>query len=177
MAGLHQTVTLTPGRHRSPLHGACAMELASLLAGERFSDHPTRVCAVLAAFLRGYNDATSARRRQDLLGLAAAVIDSRTADPTIRAERGETLVAFAFDAWRHRGLRSFALQLDLPGLSGFADIEAAGAYVGRLARRDAALHARTKALVEELVRRGRSAPPAEPGDDAPTPPEPEILPV
>ena len=176
MAGLHQTVTLSPGRHRSPLHGACAMELASLLAGERFSDHPTRVCAVLAAFLRGYNDATSARRRQDLYGLASAVIDSRTDDPAVRAHRGETLVAHAFDAWRNRGLRNVALQLDLPGLSGFADIEAAGAYVGRLARRDAALHARTTALVEELVRRGQASPAVVPGD-APTPPEPEILPA
>ena len=176
MAGLHQTVTLSPGRHRSPLHGACAMELASLLAGERFSDHPTRVCAVLAAFLRGYNDATSARRRQDLYGVAAAVIDSRTGEPAVRAERAEALYAHAFEAWRTRGWRNVARQLDLPGPSGFADVEAAGAFVGLLARRDAALHERTKALVEDLVRRGHREPPVEPGD-APAPPEPEVLPA
>jgi hypothetical protein len=31
---------LSPGKHRSPRTGACFMELASLLAGERWSDHP-----------------------------------------------------------------------------------------------------------------------------------------
>ena len=173
MAGLHQTVTLAPGRHRSPSHGVCAMELASLLGGERFSDHPTRVCAVLAAFLRGYNDATSARRRKELYRLASVVVDSRTADPAVRAERAEALVVFAFEAWRTRGLRNVALQLELPGTSGFADVEAAGAYVGRLARRNAALHARTTALVEELAQRGRT--PDAP--DAPAPPPAELLPT
>ena len=151
MAGVHQTTTLSPGRHRSPSLGVCAMELASLLGGERFSDHPTRVCAVLAAFLRGYNDETSARRRQDLYGVAAAVVDSRTADPTVRAERALVLLTHAFDAWRNRGLRHLGVALDTPGLTGFADIEAAGACVGRLARRDRALHERTVALVEELA--------------------------
>ena len=53
-------------------------------------------------------------------------------------------------AWRNRGLR-FALPPDLPACTGYADLQAAGEYVGRLARRDRALHARTKALVEELV--------------------------
>jgi hypothetical protein len=31
---------LSPGKHPSPRTGACFMELASLLAGERWSDHP-----------------------------------------------------------------------------------------------------------------------------------------
>jgi hypothetical protein len=31
---------LSPGKHRNPRSGACFMELASLLAGERWSDHP-----------------------------------------------------------------------------------------------------------------------------------------
>jgi hypothetical protein len=32
--------TLSRGKHRSPRKGACFMEFASLLAGERWSDHP-----------------------------------------------------------------------------------------------------------------------------------------
>ena len=32
--------TLSPGKHRSPRKGACFMEFAALLAGERWSDHP-----------------------------------------------------------------------------------------------------------------------------------------
>jgi hypothetical protein len=31
---------LSPGKHRNPRTGACFMEFASLLAGERWSDHP-----------------------------------------------------------------------------------------------------------------------------------------
>jgi hypothetical protein len=42
------------------------MELASMLAGEPFSDQPKSVCPVVAAFLRGYNDAVDDETRQDL---------------------------------------------------------------------------------------------------------------
>ena len=31
---------LSRGKHRNPRKGACFMEFASLLAGERWSDHP-----------------------------------------------------------------------------------------------------------------------------------------
>ena len=131
------------------------MELASLLGGERFTDHPSRVCAVLAAFLRGYNDATSASRRQDLFALAAAVVDSRTDDPGLRDDRADALTAHAIDAWRRRPRLRFAMPPVLPAAVAYSDVEAAGAYVGRLARRDRALHARTLALVEELAHRAR----------------------
>ena len=40
---------LSPGKHRSPRTGACFMELASLLAGERWSDHPACTHPLLAA--------------------------------------------------------------------------------------------------------------------------------
>ena len=49
----HQTVTIRRGKHASPDRGACVVELASMLAGERFSDHPPTVCPVIAGFLRG----------------------------------------------------------------------------------------------------------------------------
>jgi hypothetical protein len=130
------------------------MELASLLGDERFGDHPSRVCAVLAAFVRGYNDATSSRRRRDLFDLAGAVVDSRTDDADVRRARAAALVEHTMRAWAGRGLR-FALPPRLPSPTGYADVEAAGAYVGRLARRDANLHERTKRLITELA-----APPA-----------------
>jgi len=38
----HQTIRLSRGKHSSPEEGACVMELASMLAGEPFSDHPCR---------------------------------------------------------------------------------------------------------------------------------------
>jgi hypothetical protein len=48
----HQTVKLSRGRHVSPASGMCVMELASVLAGERFSDHPQAVCPVIGALMR-----------------------------------------------------------------------------------------------------------------------------
>ena len=75
----HQTVRLRQGKHRSPQEGACVMELASMLAGERFSDRPRSVSPVIAAFLRTYNDRLDDARRQDLYPCAAAVVGTRAA--------------------------------------------------------------------------------------------------
>lgn len=162
----HQTVSLSAGRHRSPREGACAMELASLLGDERFSDHPQRVCPVLAAFLRGYNDTVGPRLRQELFGIASSVVDSRTADAAERDARAAALVGFSIDLWRRRG-RRFRLPPSLPAGPGYVDVQAAGAYAGRFARRDRSVHDRTLAFVEDLAGRERWS---APGDAPPTPP-------
>ena len=62
----YQTITLSKGKPASPEDGACAMELASMLAGEPFNDHPRSVCPVIGSFLRAYNDRIDDGRRQDL---------------------------------------------------------------------------------------------------------------
>lgn len=36
----YQTIKLSKGKHTDPEDGACVMELASMLAGEPFTDHP-----------------------------------------------------------------------------------------------------------------------------------------
>ena len=81
----YQTVTLARGKHASPRTGACVMELASMLAGEDFTDRPASVCPVIAAFLRAYNDAIDDRRRQDLYRYASAAVGTRALD---RGDRG-----------------------------------------------------------------------------------------
>jgi hypothetical protein len=73
----HQTVRLSPGRHRGPDEAVCVMELASMLAGERFSDHPRSVCPTIAALLRAYNDALDADSRQDLYRFASEAVGTR----------------------------------------------------------------------------------------------------
>jgi hypothetical protein len=65
---------LSPGKHRNPRTGACFMELASLLAGERWSDHPACTHPLLAAVARHVNDHTSDAGRQRLTGLIPSVI-------------------------------------------------------------------------------------------------------
>jgi hypothetical protein len=73
----YQTIALGVGRHSGPDDGACVMELASMLAGERFSDHPRSVCPVIGSFLRKYNDGLDDERRQDLYAVAAKVVGTR----------------------------------------------------------------------------------------------------
>jgi hypothetical protein len=65
---------LSRGKHRNPRRGACFMEFASLLAGERWSDHPACTHPLLAAVARHVNDCTSDAGRPRLVGLIPSVI-------------------------------------------------------------------------------------------------------
>jgi hypothetical protein len=65
---------LGPGKHRNPRTGACFMELASLLAGDPWSDHPACTHPLLAAVARQVNDHTSDAGRQRLAELIPSVI-------------------------------------------------------------------------------------------------------
>lgn len=75
--------TLSPGRHRNPRKGACFMEMASFLAGERWSDHPKCTQPLLAAMAREINDRVGDSARQDLVPLIPSVVGLRGDDPRI----------------------------------------------------------------------------------------------
>ena len=90
----YQTIKLGKGKHSSPDDGACVMELASMLAGESFTDHPSSVCPVIGSFLRAYNDSIDDERRQDLYTYASKVVGSRTSADVQRV-RAEYLSAWA----------------------------------------------------------------------------------
>jgi hypothetical protein len=72
---------LSRGKHRSPRKGACFMEMASYLAGERWSDHPRCTHSLLASVARLVNDFTSDRNRPRLVELIPSVIGLTTPDP------------------------------------------------------------------------------------------------
>ena len=74
---------LSPGRHRSPRHGACFMEFASYLAGERWSDHPACTHGTLAQLARMVNDRTSDAARARLTPLVPSVIGLTSDDPLL----------------------------------------------------------------------------------------------
>ncbi len=76
---------LSRGKHRNPRKGACFMELASFLAGERWSDHPACTHPLLAAVARLVNDNTSDAGRQQLAGLIPSVIGLTSDDPRVDA--------------------------------------------------------------------------------------------
>ncbi|SDR16958.1 hypothetical protein SAMN04489764_3839 [Thermostaphylospora chromogena] len=87
----HQTQTpvlvpvLSRGRHRNPKKGACFMELASYLAGERWSDHPACTHPLLAGLARLVNDYTSDEARNELAPLIPSVIGLVSDDPRVDA--------------------------------------------------------------------------------------------
>jgi hypothetical protein len=76
---------LSPGKHRSPHSGACFMEFASLLAGERWSDHPACTHPLLAEVAQHVNDYTSDAGRPRLVTLIPSVIGLTGDDPHIDA--------------------------------------------------------------------------------------------
>ena len=68
---------LSRGRHRTPRRGACFMEFASVLAGERWSDHPSCTHPLLAQLARHVNDHTTDAGRQELTLLIPSVVGRR----------------------------------------------------------------------------------------------------
>jgi hypothetical protein len=77
---------LSRGKHRNPRKGACFMELASYLAGERWSDHPTCTHPLLAGLARLVNDNTSDAGRGRLVELVPTVIGLTSDDPHVDVE-------------------------------------------------------------------------------------------
>lgn len=77
---------LAKGKHRNPRRGACFMEFASLLAGERWSDHPECTHPVLASIARAVNDYTTDESRASLASLVPEVIGTATDDPHVAPE-------------------------------------------------------------------------------------------
>ena len=73
---------LSRGKHRSPKRGACFMEFASFLAGERWSDHPSCTHPLLAQLARQVNDSLSDGDRQQLVPLIPMVVGRRGDDRT-----------------------------------------------------------------------------------------------
>ena len=74
---------LSRGKHRSPRKGACFMELASYLAGERWSDAPSCTHTLLAEVARNVNDRTSDDARPLLAPLIPEVIGLQSDDPRL----------------------------------------------------------------------------------------------
>ncbi len=154
----YQTIKLSRGRHSSPEHGACVMELASMLAGESFSDHPRSVSRPIASFLRGYNDLLDDRRRADLYRYAAQTVGT-AGSAEVEKARAARLLAFGDEFWRRRAARSpfERLRLRRAYRERSSDPEPAGTYaVHAIGKLTDETHAAALALVDALV--GMAAP-------------------
>jgi hypothetical protein len=156
----HQTIKLTKGRHNSPREGACVMELASMLAGEPFSDHPVSVCPVIASCLRAYNDWIDDDRRQDLYRYASEAVGTRSSQEVQRA-RAQRVTAWSGEVER-RGCTRFILARGLYALMLWPQSDDLGSrMVQAAARRRRSAHDAVLALIDELVAMGAQRPAAD----------------
>jgi hypothetical protein len=87
------------------------MELASMLAGERFSDRPASVCPVIGAILRAYNDGLDDQRRNDVYRYAAEAVGTR-GDFSLARRRAEASLRLP----QTKGLMCRALLIGLVAL-------------------------------------------------------------
>ena len=152
----HQTVRLSKGKHTSPKDGVCVMELASMLAGERFSDHPLLVSRPIAALLRGYNDwLDDDDKRQDLYAYASRVVGT-AAGSELEDARTDAVVAWADELWSRPRDRSIMRWLRgrrerrplVPGP------ESAARYAINALTRSDEMHAEVLAKVDDLAEMG-----------------------
>ncbi len=151
----HQTIRLSKGKHTSKEHGACVMELASMLADEPFSDHPASVSPVIGSLLRAYNDSVDDARRQDLYAYAAKVVDSRGC-AELEQRRVERVTAWMAKPESRR--LPFRLPARLRAVSPKPPLDVLGASAVRSLRtHDDRTHANMLALVDSLLAMGTPA--------------------
>ena len=107
---------LSRGKHRNMRKGACFMEMASFLAGERWSDHPSCTHPLLADIARHVNDYTSDGNRQQLALLIPSVVGLKSDDVRIDARialRSATTALPVASAERQNALAVAILAADL----------------------------------------------------------------
>jgi hypothetical protein len=123
--------TLSAGHHRSARKGACFMEFASFLAGERWSDHPSCTDPTLSTLARAVNDTVRDSRRGELvidiprviglrgdelrLGLVVALRAALIALPVASMERQRALavgIIATMDALAELGINRPRAQAD-----------------------------------------------------------------
>ena len=153
----HQTIRLSKGKHTSAEEGACVMELASMLEGGCFTDHPQSVCPVIGSFLLAYNDAIDDGHRQDLYAYAAKVVGSRRL-AEIERMRAERLMAWSIEVRRRRWTQAF-MPAALRALARHRPptVDAAGTHAVRaIPNHTQATHRAALALIDELLRIGGS---------------------
>jgi hypothetical protein len=121
------------------------MELASMLADERFSDRPATVSPVIGAFLRTYNDGIDDQRRQDLYPLASLIVGS-AGSRRLERERASRCLEFA----RSLGAGAPSGRAAV----GIANADASGSWAALAALRASPsneIHARVLGFARELV--------------------------
>jgi hypothetical protein len=102
---------LRPGRHRRPEQGGCLMEWTSVLAGERWSDHPTCTHPLLAHLARSVNDLVDDGGRAGLTRLVPDLVGTTSDDPSWPLEIADVAARHALPVARAEDARVLAVAL------------------------------------------------------------------
>lgn len=102
---------LSRGKHRSPRKGACFMEMASVLANEPWSDHPSCTHPLLAELARQVNDNTSDDHRGELAVLIPSVVGLRGGSVTWLVEMTSAIALHAIAHVPEPAQRALAVAL------------------------------------------------------------------
>lgn len=76
---------LSRGAHPGPGHGGCFMEIASVLAGEPWSDHPSCTQPLLACLARSVNDLVDHAARWEMTAWIPQVVGATRQHPLVTA--------------------------------------------------------------------------------------------
>ena len=102
---------LRPGRHRRPEQGGCLMEWTSVLAGERWSDHPACTHPLLGHLARSVNDLVDDDGRAGLTLLVPDLVGASSDDPAWPLEIADVAARHALPAARAADVRVLAVAL------------------------------------------------------------------
>ena len=117
-----EELELKAGKHDRRRDGACALEAAAYLAGEKWSDHPECVCPTIAAFGRSWNDALSADDRNRLLKpLIPKMIGTRST-PDVQDARAFMAADWAVRVFTVAWLRKAGLNEDADALAALPEL-------------------------------------------------------
>lgn len=106
---------LSPGQHKSPEEGLCAMEVVAFLDGGPHTDHPRATCEIIGGFVRHINDHMPDHFRQKLLPYLPRLMGTVSEDH--EQERHEyfawqAIRVFAPAALHAQGYKRFARTLE-----------------------------------------------------------------
>lgn len=146
--------TLSPGRHRNPRRGACFMEFASYLAGEKWSDHPACTHPALAGLARLTNDVVSDATRARMVPLIPRAVGLTSDDPQVAIRIVARAASAALPIASHERQRPLAVGL-IACLSLTDDPEVRAQIRGALDQApDCEVWARTFVGMDDLLRKG-----------------------
>lgn len=150
---------LAAGAHEGPERGGCFTEIASLLAGEPWSDRPRTIDPTLAVIARLVNDAVSAPARARLARLIPAALGTNTG----QARLPTALARVTADVARAYGVVAPALIAPPPASGAVDPPDRTGGWRARARRRQRLRRGRRQArtVVAAAVAELTYLPPAE----------------